>query len=84
MWVDRDAAPVILDRDRVIGVQFHLDAVGVACNRLIHGVVEDFGHKVVQGAFVRAADIHAGAFADGFQPLKDFDGGRVICVGICA
>ena len=33
----------------------------------------DFGEEVVIGALVRAADIHAGAIADGFEALEDFD-----------
>src|SRR5690606_20729093 len=50
-------------------------------HRLVHGVVQHLGEQVVQGAFVGAADIHAGAFADGLQPLQHPDGGGGITGG---
>ena len=57
---------------------FHLDAGGVAGDGLVHGIVEDFRDQVVQRTLVGAADIHAGALADGFQPFEHLDGGGVI------
>lgn len=82
--VDRNAPAVVADGDGVIGVQFHLDPVGMARDRLVHRVVEHFGHHVVQRAFIGAADIHAGAFADGLQPLQHFDGGGIVFGGFLA
>jgi hypothetical protein len=78
MRIDRDAAAVVADGDGVVGVQLHLDAAGVAGHRLVHRVVEDLGHQMVQRAFVGAADIHAGPLADGLQPLQHLDGGGVV------
>jgi len=71
--VYRDAAAVVGDGDGLVGVQFHLDAVGVTGDSLVHRVVENLGDKVVQRALVGAAYIHAGAFADGFQPFEHLD-----------
>ena len=76
--VDGNAAPVVAHGQRIIRVQFHFDPIGVARDGLVHRVVEDLGDKVVQGAFVGAADIHAGAFADGFEPFEHLDGGGVV------
>ncbi len=59
-------------------MQFNLDPVGVACDGFVHRVVEHFGHKVMERAFIGAADIHAGAFADGFQPFEHLDRGGVV------
>ena len=56
-----DARAVVAHRQRAIGVQFDFDAVGVARDGFVHRVVDDFGGKVVVGAFVDAANIHAGA-----------------------
>ncbi len=81
MRIDRDAAAVVADGDRVILVQLDLDPGGMAGDGLVHRVVEDLGDEVVQRAFIGAADIHAGAFADGFQPLQHLDGAGVIGVG---
>ena len=82
--VDRDAAAVVADGDRVIGVQLHLDPVGMARDSLVHRVVEHLGHHMVQRALIGAADIHAGTFADGLQPLQHFDGGGIVFGGFLA
>ena len=36
----------------------------------VHGIVQHFADAMMQRAFVRAADIHAGFFADGFETFK--------------
>jgi hypothetical protein len=61
-----------------VGVQLDLDAGGVAGDGLVHRVVQHLGHQMVQRALVGAADIHAGALADGLQPLQHLDGGGVV------
>ena len=76
--VDGDAAAVVADGDGVVGVKFDLDAVGVARDGLVHRVVEDFGDQVVERAFVGAADVHAGALADGLQAFEHLDRGGVV------
>ncbi len=78
MWINRDAAPVVADRDGVIRVQLDLDPVGMARHRFVHGVVENFGDKMMQRAFIGAADIHTGALSDGFEPFQYLDRGRII------
>jgi len=67
--INRNATAVVTDRHGIISVQFNLDPVGMACDGLVHGVIKHLCHKVVQRAFIRAADIHARAFAHGFQTL---------------
>src|SRR6202000_1702577 len=37
-------------------------------------VVDDFPNQVVQSALAGGTDVHAGAFADRFQPLQNRDG----------
>ena len=71
--VDRDAAAVVAHGEDVAGLQRHFDAAGMASDGFVHGVVEDFGGEVVQGGLVRAADVHAGAAADGLQALKNLN-----------
>jgi hypothetical protein len=36
----------------------------------VNGIVQHLENAVMQPALVRVADIHAGPFADGFQPLQ--------------
>ena len=71
--VDRDAAAVVADGDRIVLVEFDLNPVGVAGDGFVHGVVKHLGHHVVKRAFIRAADIHARAFANGFETFEHLD-----------
>ena len=72
--VDRNAAAVVADRDRAaVGVQRHRDVRGMAVHRLVHRVVDDFPDEVVQPGAADAADVHAGALADGLEPLENGD-----------
>ena len=47
--------------------------VGVAVHRLVDGVVEDLPDEVVQPDGADAADVHAGALADGLEAFEDGD-----------
>ena len=49
------------------------DAARMAGHGLVHGVVDNFRGQVVQGAFIRAADVHAGAASDGLQAFQNLD-----------
>ncbi len=40
-------APIILDRQRTIGMQRHYDVFGVSCQCLINGVVDDLLRQVI-------------------------------------
>ena len=82
MRFDRDAAAVVGDGQVAVGAEMHLDAVGVAGDRLVHRVVDDLGEEVVQRIGVGAADIHARAAPDRLQPLEDLDVGGGIDVGV--
>src|SRR3546814_17395917 len=74
--IDGNAAAVVANGDVAVGGQLDFDAAGVAGDRLVHRVVQDLGDEMVQGAFVGAADIHAGAPAYGFEA---FEIGRASC-----
>ena len=78
MLVDRHAAAVVGDGQPVAGLERHLDAGGMAGDRLVHRIVEHFGGEMVERALVDAADIHARPPAHRLQPLQHLDGMRVI------
>ena len=59
-------------------VELDLDEVGMAGQRLVHRVVDDFGEQVMQRLFVGPADIHAGAAPNRLQPLQYLDVARGI------
>jgi hypothetical protein len=70
---DGDAAAVVDDRDRVVGVDRDVDAVAMAGERLVDGVVNDLVDQVVQAPYTGRADVHAGALPHGLEALEDGD-----------
>jgi hypothetical protein len=78
--VDRDAAAVVFHGHGVVGVDGDQDAVRVAGQRLVDGVVDHLVHHVVQaGDVIGVADVHAGALAHGVEAFEDLDVlGRVV------
>ena len=78
MRIDRDAAAVVGHGDKAIGFHLDLDEIGMAFERLVHGVVDHLGEQVMQRLLVGAADIHAGAPAHRLEPLQHLDMARGI------
>src|SRR3989304_264460 len=74
--VHGDAAAVVADGARAVGVQDDLDVVAEPAERLVHGVVHGLVHEVVQPVGARVADVHGGALADGLEPLQNLDVAR--------
>jgi len=71
--INRNTAAIIRHADEAFCLHLDFDPVGVAGQRLVHGVVDDFSEQVMQRLFVGTADIHAGASADGLESLEDLD-----------
>ena len=77
---DRDAAAVVHDLHSAVGAQRHDDAVAVARQGLVDGVVDHLVHQVVQPARAGGPDVHAGTLAHGLEPFEDGDGAGVVAV----
>ena len=79
----RDAAPVIFDRNRPVGIQCNDDFVAMARQRFVDRIVTNFEHHMVKaGTVIGVADVHAGTLADRIQPLENFDRICIIGVGV--
>ena len=70
--------PLSHDPDAAVGEQGDLDAVAVAGQRLVDGVVDDLPDQVVQAALAGGADVHARALADRLEALEDLDRAGVV------
>ncbi len=80
-----DAAAIILDRHRAIGVERDVDPVAMPGQRFVDRIVRHFEHHVVQaGTIIGIADIHAGAFADCVEPFEHLDriGAVIVRIGV--
>ena len=77
-----DTAAIIDDLNAAIFQQFYFNLGGITRHGLIHGVIHDFPHQVVQAAFTGGTDVHAGSLTNGFQSLKDGDGFRAV-IALC-
>ena len=73
MRVDRNAAAVVGDGQESVGLEFDIDEVRVSGQRLVHGVVDDFGEQMMQRLLVGAADIHAGPAAHRLEAFEHLD-----------
>ena len=63
-------------------LEFDFDEGGVARQRLVHGVVDDFGEQMMQRLLVGAADIHAGPAAHRLEAFEHLDvGGGIAGLG---
>ena len=80
MRIDRNAAAVVGDGEEAVGLELDLDPVGMAGERLVHGVVDDLGEQVMQRLLVGAADIHAGPAAHRLEPFQHLDVTRGIAL----
>jgi hypothetical protein len=79
----RDAAAIVLDRHRSVGVQLNENPVAMAGERLVDGVVRHLEHHVVETrAVVGVADVHAGALTHRIEAFEDLDALGVIGVAI--
>ncbi len=72
--VDRDAATIIGDRHRAVGVECHRHRVAIAGERLVDGIVDHLVDHVVEArAVIGVADIHARARAHGIETAQHGD-----------
>ena len=78
MHIHRDAAAIVADGDGAIDVDGDFDVLAIAGQMFVDGIVQHLEDAMVQAAFIGVADIHAGAFADGLQPLQFIDFGGII------
>lgn len=68
--LNRNAPTVVLDANRIIGVQRANDFVAVAGKRFVNGVIENFVEQVVQSTRACVADVHSGPLAHRFEPFQ--------------
>jgi hypothetical protein len=78
MDVDRNAATIIRDSDRIVGVNHQADLAGVAGERFVDGVVDDFVSEVMQPARRRRTDVHSGTFAYRCESLQNLNLSSVV------
>ena len=71
--VNGNAAAVVDHGDAVVDVDGDLDAVALAGERLVDGVVDDLVDEVMETSLGGVSDVHAGALPDSFQPLENLD-----------
>ena len=77
----RNAAPVVGDGARAVGVERHGHELRMAGQRLVDGVVDHLvDHVVEAGAVVGVADVHARPLAHGVQAAQHLDRIRAVAL----
>ena len=79
--VDGDAPAVVDDPQTAVGQNGDFDVVAETRKGLIHGVVDNLVHQVVEAPLTGGADIHSGPLTDGFEPFEDGDVGSTVAGG---
>ena len=70
----RNAATVIDDRDRIIGMNRDDDIVAMTGQGFVDRIVDNLEHQVMQtGAIGCIADVHARAFANRLKSFENLD-----------
>src|SRR5690606_34774793 len=78
----RDAATIVVDRHRTIGIERDGYQVGVTGQSLVNRVIDHLIDHVVQaGTIIGIADIHAGALAHGIEATQHLDAVGAIFFG---
>jgi hypothetical protein len=81
--IGRDAATIVLDTDRSVGVQGDQHAVAMPRQRLVDCIVAHLEHHVVEArSVVGIADVHARPFADCVEALQHLDAVGAIFVQV--
>ena len=71
--IDRNTAPVVHDRDRVVDVDGDVDLVAESGQRLVNRVVDDLVHQMMEPGRSRGSDVHGGPFTHGLEAFKNLD-----------
>ncbi len=74
----RNTAAVIGHRNRVVDVDDDVDLVGVPGESLVHGIVNNLVHQVMQPAFSGGANIHGRPETHCLQAFQNFDTGLIV------
>ena len=77
--INRDAAAVISDGERMIGMKDDFNGVVVPCQVLINGIVNNLPDTMVKGgAVVRVTQVHPGSFSNGFKAFQHLNTTSVV------
>ncbi len=71
--IDRDAASVIDYSDGVISLNRNFNLRGIAGQRFVYGIVDNFVHQMMKSHLSGRSDVHSGALAHRFHPAEDFN-----------
>src|SRR5689334_7469891 len=81
MDVRPNAAAVVRDRHRLVRMDRDDDAVAMARQRLVDGVIHNLENHVVKSrAVIGVTDVHAGSFAHRVKTLQDLDFAGIVDV----
>src|SRR5271167_2773108 len=70
MGPDRDSAPIVLDRYRVVAADCDINLSTKTRQCLIDRIIDNLRNQMMQPALCRVPDIHSGPLAHCLQPLQ--------------
>ena len=74
----RDTSPIVPHGAGAIRLQRHPDRCTLACQMLVHRIIDNLIYQVVQPLGSHSSNLHAGALANRLQPFQYGNAVRVI------
>ena len=81
--VDRNAAAVVHDRDRIVDVNRYFNLGRMTSQRLVNGVVDHLVDQVVQPGFAGRTDVHGRTKPNGLESFEHFDTAGIVNTHCC-
>ena len=78
MYIYRDTASIIFDRNRAVHMDRDYDLLAEAGQMLVDRVIQHLKHTMMQTVFIRVANVHSWALANSLQTLQFINLGSVI------
>ena len=78
MLLNRDATTVVDDRDRVVGMNEHLDMVAITSEGFVNRVIDYLVNQVMKATWAGSTNVHARALANGVKAFEDLDRIRAV------
>ena len=78
MLLNRDATTVIDNRDRVVGMNEHLDMVAITSEGFVNRIIDYLVNQVMKATGTGSANVHARALANGVKAFEDLDRIRAV------
>src|SRR5260370_33825474 len=70
MLFDRNTATIVIDSNRPVSMNGHIDSIGIPCHHFVYTIVDNFVYEMVKFTLISRSNIHTGTHAYSFQTFE--------------